>query len=59
MTVAELIEELKTMPQEMEVRAVISCESCCGDTSIEVESRISELDIRDVYGDKFVALEGY
>ena len=59
MTVSELIEELKEMPQEIEVLAVISCESFSGDTFIEVESAISAVDMRDIDGYKFVTLKGY
>lgn len=59
MTVAELIEALKEMPQEREVLIVISCDSYGGDADIEIKSRISEVYKREEFREKFVTLEGY
>lgn len=58
MTVSELIEALKGMPQEREVLMVISCDSYGGDADIQVKSRISEVDELEEFREKFVTLEG-
>ena len=59
MTVSELIDALKEMPQEREVRMVISCFSYDGDAKIQIDSEISGVNKRKRCNQKYVASRGY